>query len=429
MHFYRDSTMASNIHGMTGASATGASTAAQDGPPKELGHGAYGTVFLRSHPTLGLVAVKVFRIPAHCDAEALAMGILEVPHRSDRIIKYHGPNNRWSWPRTHANSDPSAQSDPSRPPKIPALVYEFCPFGDVEAFIREWHPVLNQTILSHWTRHVAEGLQFLASLDVVHADLKPKNLLVRHDKTLVIADLGRSLVSSRTPTTTTIRGTPFYASQEILRMTGITPVADVFSLGLIIYEWATGELPHTRRWNNWCLSTPELVEELKWRIGTNDWKPALPAPYTGEFAQLVQGMLNPIVSARLTASQVLATRIIGDTRALAFEVPIGLTGEQAVLSLQCISERTAHMGQIAQLARDKLTLEQQLKINTAKMEETDKLLLKVRTDAKLSKEELAVAKKTVALAGANEAQAKEELRVSRPLSSTFNRTSRRQSRR
>ena len=77
-NFSLDSTKASRIYGMTGASATGASTAAQDGPPKELGHGAYGAIFLRSHPTLGLVAVKVFRIPAHCDAEALAMGILEV---------------------------------------------------------------------------------------------------------------------------------------------------------------------------------------------------------------------------------------------------------------------------------------------------------------------------------------------------------------
>ena len=163
------------------------------------------------------------------------MGILEVRRRSNRMIKYYGPNNHWSGPETLANPD-TESSYPSRPTKIPAIVYEYCPYGDVEAFIREWHPVLDQNILWYWTRHVAEGLQLLSSLDIVHAARKPKNHLVRHDKTLVIADLGRSLVSSRTPTTTTIRGTPFYASLAILRMTGITPVADVFSMRLIIDE-------------------------------------------------------------------------------------------------------------------------------------------------------------------------------------------------
>ena len=164
------------------------------------------------------------------------MGTMEGPHRSDRIIKYHGPNNRLSWPRMHANPDPSAPSEASRPPKIPVHVYEFCPFGDVDTLIREWHPVLNQTFLTHCTRHVAEGLQFLVSLDVVLADLKLQNLRVRQDTTLVIADQGPSLVSSRTPTTTTIHGIPFYASPEIRRMTGITRVGDVFSLGLLIFE-------------------------------------------------------------------------------------------------------------------------------------------------------------------------------------------------
>ena len=87
-------------------------------------------------------------------------------------------------------------------------------------------------------RHVAEGLKFLASLQIVHADLKPKNILVRANKTLVVADLGCSFLAKTTQSTHGIRGTLSYASPEILRQTGITPVADVFSLGLIAYEWA-----------------------------------------------------------------------------------------------------------------------------------------------------------------------------------------------
>ena len=100
----------------------------------------------------------------------------------------------------------------------------------------KWHPVLNQTIICHWTRHVAEGLQFLASLQIVHADLKPKNILVRAHYILVVADLGRSFFIKTPQNTHSIRGTISSAYPEILRKTGITPVAHVFSLRLIAYE-------------------------------------------------------------------------------------------------------------------------------------------------------------------------------------------------
>ena len=154
--------------------------------------------------------------------------------------------------------------------------------------------------------------------------------------------------------THSIRGTLSYASPEILRQTGITPVADLFSLGLIAHEWATGELPHTRAWEHWRLSTSELVEELKWRVGTNDWKPALPAPFTADFSMLVQGMLKPFQSHRLTASQVLVSPPIIETKDLAFDVQLGMTGEEAIMARQATADRTAQLGQIAQFARAKL---------------------------------------------------------------------------
>ena len=78
-----------------------------------------------------------------------------------------------------------------------------------------------------------------------------------------------------------------------MRQTGITSVADVFSLGLIAYEWAIGELPHTRACEHWRLSTSDIIVELKWRFGTKEWKPELPAPFTADFTMLVQGMLKP----------------------------------------------------------------------------------------------------------------------------------------
>ena len=99
--------------------------------------------------------------------------------RSTRIISFHGDADVELSP-THASTLQQSLPDQRTPP-FHGLLFEFCPFGDVEAFISKWHPVIDQTILCHWTSHVAEGLQFLASLNIVHADLKPKNILVRAD--------------------------------------------------------------------------------------------------------------------------------------------------------------------------------------------------------------------------------------------------------
>ena len=160
------------------------------------------------------------------------MELLGVKTRAPRIILFHDDAN---FEVPHSDAQSLHQSDQEQSaPMAPALIFEYCPFGDVECFIRKWHPVLNQTLICHWTRHVAEGLQFLASFNIVHADLIPKIILVRADKTLVVADLGRSFVATTPQNTHRFRATVSSAWPEILRQTGINPAAELFSLGLIV---------------------------------------------------------------------------------------------------------------------------------------------------------------------------------------------------
>ena len=160
------------------------------------------------------------------------MALLAMKNRSVRIILFHG-DAIFEVPHSHAQSlQESGQEEPAQ--LAPAVIFEYCPFGDVECFISKWHPVLTQTIIYHWTRHVAEGLQFLASFNIVHADLIPKIILVRADKTLVVADLGRSFVATTPQNTHRFRATVSSAWPEILRQTGINPAAELFSLGLIV---------------------------------------------------------------------------------------------------------------------------------------------------------------------------------------------------
>ena len=76
----------------------------------------------------------------------------------------------------------------------PTQIFEYCSFEDVDGFMSKWRPMLNQKIICHWMRHVTVGLQFLAFVNTVHAELKPKNILDRADKTIVVAERGHSFV-------------------------------------------------------------------------------------------------------------------------------------------------------------------------------------------------------------------------------------------
>jgi serine/threonine protein kinase len=87
---------------------------------------------------------------------------------------------------------------------------------------------------------------------VVHRDLKPSNILVKEDGTVKLLDFGiaklvRDADDARTElaTATGLRlMTPEYASPEQVRQEEITPLSDVYSLGVILYELLTGRRPH-----------------------------------------------------------------------------------------------------------------------------------------------------------------------------------------
>ena len=96
------------------------------------------------------------------------------------------------------------------------------------------------------TSSVADGLAFAHEHGLVHRDVKPQNVLVNGEGQAKVTDFGiaRSLdVEHGVTQTGTVMGTSNYLSPEQAAGKPVTPATDVYSLGVVLYELLTAEVP------------------------------------------------------------------------------------------------------------------------------------------------------------------------------------------
>jgi serine/threonine protein kinase len=95
-------------------------------------------------------------------------------------------------------------------------------------------------------RQIAEGLGAAHQAGVVHRDLKPANILIEPSGRVVIADFGVAWTREKPESDSQLVGTPAYMAPEQVTGSAIGPGTDLYALGLILVELATGELPLRR---------------------------------------------------------------------------------------------------------------------------------------------------------------------------------------
>lgn len=128
--------------------------------------------------------------------------------------------------------------------KVEYIVMEKIEGTTLKDIIDESAPLSDEKIISYG-KQIALALQAAHRKGVVHRDIKPANIMINEDDKVKVTDFGIARVSSDATIayTSSILGTVHYISPEQVKGQAIDNRSDLYSLGVVLYEMATGDVP------------------------------------------------------------------------------------------------------------------------------------------------------------------------------------------
>lgn len=124
------------------------------------------------------------------------------------------------------------------------ITMEFVPGEDLKSMIRMSGQLGIRTAINI-AKQVCEGLYEAHRLGIIHRDLKPQNIMIDKEGNTKIMDFGiaRSVKAKGITGSGVMIGTPEYMSPEQVEGEKIDHRSDIYSLGVVLYEMVTGEVP------------------------------------------------------------------------------------------------------------------------------------------------------------------------------------------
>jgi serine/threonine-protein kinase len=190
----------------------------------QLGAGGMGQVFAVEHPVAGALAVKL-----------LQTKLLSEPLFVERVA-----NEGRAAARVCHENVVRVIDHGSTSAGVPYVAMARVPGVSLLALIQR-EGLLSLPRIRTIVAQVLAGLAAIHRAGLVHADLKSDNLLVDGDQVTII-DFGLAREASCTDRHL-ISGTPEYMAPELIRGDSITPAADLYAVGVILYELLTGTTP------------------------------------------------------------------------------------------------------------------------------------------------------------------------------------------
>lgn len=128
--------------------------------------------------------------------------------------------------------------------KIPYIVMEYIKGITLkEAIIKNGKLNSDDTIF--YSLQIAEAIEHAHSNNIIHRDIKPHNIMINDNNRVKVTDFGiaRAVTSSTVTIASDALGSVHYISPEQARGGYIDEKSDIYSLGIVMYEMATGKLP------------------------------------------------------------------------------------------------------------------------------------------------------------------------------------------
>ncbi|WP_003541065.1 Stk1 family PASTA domain-containing Ser/Thr kinase [Desulfotomaculum nigrificans] len=124
------------------------------------------------------------------------------------------------------------------------LVMEYVDGESLKELIRREAPLAPGRVVQIG-RQIAEALEHAHENNIIHRDVKPHNILITKTGRAKLTDFGIAQASAATVThTDTIVGSVHYISPEQAKGEPAGPKSDIYSLGVVLYEMLTGQVPY-----------------------------------------------------------------------------------------------------------------------------------------------------------------------------------------
>ena len=194
---------------------------------EKIGSGGMADVFKAVDEVLGrTVAVKVMH-PRFAAEPAFAQRFRQEAQSAANLVSPHIVN-MYDW----------GQEDSTY-----YIVMEYVRGSDLKSII-EQKGALASAKVADIGAQVCSALSVAHGYDIIHRDIKPHNIMVQPDGSVKVMDFGIARAGNSTMTQTgSVLGTAHYVSPEQAQGKDLGSQSDLYSLGVVLYEAATGHLP------------------------------------------------------------------------------------------------------------------------------------------------------------------------------------------